>query len=167
MLDETACERRRWQAQWFWHSINDANTSLQITSDLVIPAGTGRISKNTWREQKGTRFCSGCGDIFYLYCIRFVEPTEEFKKKYRLNFESWKIGRQGAYSALSEDFFHCTSDIATTGPLALAYPATIDEAELNVQDVGWSLLRRSEHDADQPTGLSQRRFAHSTRAGRS
>ncbi|PSR73741.1 hypothetical protein PHLCEN_2v10431 [Hermanssonia centrifuga] len=43
----------------------------------------------------------------------FVEPSEEFKKTNGLSSENWKIGRQG--------------------PLALSFPATIDEGELKIQ----------------------------------
>lgn len=46
---------------------------------------------------------------------RFVPPSEEMAKRMGISFDEWEIGKQG--------------------PLKVAYPATIPEADLIIQEV--------------------------------
>lgn len=46
---------------------------------------------------------------------RFVPPSEEMAKRMGISFDEWEIGKQG--------------------PLKVAYPATVPEADLIIQEV--------------------------------
>ena len=49
-----------------------------------------------------------------------------------MNFDTWDLGKNGEYASLNENG-HMNSPFL--GPLGVAYPPTIDKAELNVQEV--------------------------------
>lgn len=49
-----------------------------------------------------------------------------------MNFDTWNLGKNGQYALLIEG--GCMNCLLL-GPLGVAYPPTIDKAELNVQEV--------------------------------
>lgn len=49
-----------------------------------------------------------------------------------MNLDTWDLGKSGEYAPLNENG-HMNSPFL--GPLGVAYPPTIDKAELNVQEV--------------------------------
>ena len=49
-----------------------------------------------------------------------------------LNFDKWNMGTQGAFYVSDLSY---SNTAWTTGPLAIGYPATMQEAELKLQEV--------------------------------
>lgn len=62
----------------------------------------------------------------------FTPPSAEVQERNDLNFDSWKIGRDGSLCCASIPF---SVKFAFTGPLKLAYPGKIDTLESKMIEV--------------------------------
>lgn len=68
----------RFRAPW--------ESQLELEQLREVCCSHGRVRQNEVRDQ----LCEADRTF-----DSFVEPSEEVQKKYKMNFEAWKIGRQG------------------------------------------------------------------------
>ena len=101
-------------------------------------SGKERVDKGSTEEPRGFEQprLSQQRELGKHQTRSFCAERGRRKKSFKLNLNTWKIGRQGEliHSTYARYLTHFTSLL---GPLSLSFPAHMAEGEMKIQEVLW------------------------------